>query len=287
VSAASTFGDDALISITLALSVLGRVDEGLDHLGASEVPPTRKKTPPQLYRGATDIFMTARRPKTTESENDGFLYDPDEAVRHLSSVDPTLRRLVERAGAFNLRLRSMQNPFEALARNIIYQQLHGTAAAAIHRRVLALFGSSKLRPQDILNASEESLRGAGLSGAKLAALKDLASKTIDGTVPTLARLRRMDDEEIVERLTQVRGIGRWTVEMLLIFRLGRPDVLPVGDFAVRKGFSLVYGMKELPKPKELMQYGERWRPYRSVASWYMWRANELPAETLKEMSLQS
>ena len=219
--------------------------------------------------------MTEREPKTTESDRGGFLYDPDEAVRHLSSVDPTLGSLIERAGPFNMRLRSMHNPFEALARNIIYQQLHGTAAAAIHRRVLALFGRDKLRPRDVLNASDESLRGAGLSGAKLAALKDLAAKTMDGTVPTLARLQRMGDEEIVERLTQVRGVGRWTVEMLLIFRLGRPDVLPVGDFAVRKGFSLAYGLSEMPKPKELMQYGERWRPFRSVASWYMWRASEL------------
>ena len=219
--------------------------------------------------------MTAREPKTTESDRGGFLYDPDEAVRHLSSVDSTLGSFIERAGPFNMRLRSMHNPFEALARNIIYQQLHGTAAAAIHRRVLALFGRDKLRPRDVLNASDESLRGAGLSGAKLAALKDLAAKTMDGTVPTLARLQRMGDEEIVERLTQVRGVGRWTVEMLLIFRLGRPDVLPVGDFAVRKGFSLAYGLSEMPKPKELMQYGERWRPFRSVASWYMWRASEL------------
>jgi DNA-3-methyladenine glycosylase II len=143
--------------------------------------------------------------------------------------------------------------------------------------VLALFGGVGLRPEDILGAPEEALRGAGLSGAKLAALKDLAAKTADGTVPTLARLRGMADEEIVERLTQVRGIGRWTVEMLLMFRLGRPDVLPVGDFAVRKGFALAYGLDESPKPKELLEYGERWRPYRSVASWYMWRAAELPA----------
>jgi DNA-3-methyladenine glycosylase II len=153
--------------------------------------------------------------------------------------------------------------------------------------VLALFGKQKLDPQDVLDASEESLRGAGLSGAKLAALKDLAAKTLDGTVPTLARLRRMEDEEIIEHLTQVRGIGRWTVEMLLIFRLGRPDVLPVGDFAVRKGFSLLHGAKELPKPKELVHYGERWRPFRSVASWYMWRVHELPSETLREVTLLS
>ncbi|MDX6695282.1 MAG: DNA-3-methyladenine glycosylase [Blastocatellia bacterium] len=231
--------------------------------------------------------MAARKSKTTGSVKNGFCYDPAEAVQYLSAVDPPLGRLIERAGPFKLEVRQIHNPFEALARNIIYQQLHGNAAGAIHSRVLALFGKQKLDPQDVLDASEESLRGAGLSGAKLAALKDLAAKTLDGTVPTLARLRRMEDEEIIEHLTQVRGIGRWTVEMLLIFRLGRPDVLPVGDFAVRKGFSLLHGAKELPKPKELVHYGERWRPFRSVASWYMWRVHELPSETLREVTLLS
>jgi DNA-3-methyladenine glycosylase II len=216
--------------------------------------------------------MNARKSKTTETDRDGFLYDPEEAVRYLSTVDKTLGRLMQRAGPFDMQLRQLHNPFETLARNIIYQQLHGNAAAAIHQRVLALFGKKKLRPQDILEAAEASLRGAGLSAAKLAALKDLAAKTLDGTVPTLARLRRMDDEEIIAHLTQVRGIGRWTVEMLLMSRLGRPDVLPVGDFAVRKGFQLTYNLEEMPKPKALAEYGERWRPFRSVASWYMWEA---------------
>jgi 3-methyladenine DNA glycosylase/8-oxoguanine DNA glycosylase len=150
------------------------------------------------------------------------------AVRHLGSADATLANLIELAGPFTLQIRHLHNPFEALARNIIYQQLHGKAAAAIHGRVLALFGKKKLHPQDVLSAPGEGLRGAGLSAAKLAALRDLSAKTLDGTVPTLARLRRMNDDEIVERLTAVRGIGRWTVEMLLMFRLGRPDVLPVG-----------------------------------------------------------
>ncbi len=216
--------------------------------------------------------MSARKSKLIVSKRDGFLYDADEAVQHLSSVDAILGELIERAGPFEMQLRRMHNPFETLARNIIYQQLHGNAAAAIHGRVLALFGQSKLRPEEILHASEESLRAAGLSGAKLAALQDLAAKTLDGTVPTLAKLRRMHDEEVIEHLTKVRGIGRWTVEMLLMSRLGRPDVLPVGDFAVRKGFQLTYDLEEMPKPKALADYGERWRPFRSVASWYMWQA---------------
>lgn len=231
--------------------------------------------------------MTTSKINSTQTNKDGYGYDPDEAIQHLSSVDPTLGRLIEHVGPFALPIRQMHNPFEALARNIIFQQLHGNAAEAIHKRVLALFGKKKLSPQDILDASEERLRSAGLSGAKLLALKDLAAKTLDGTVPTLAKLRRMDDEEIIEHLIQVRGIGRWTVEMLLIFRLGRPDVWPVGDFAIRKGYSLLHGSDEMPKPKELIQSGELWRPYRSVASWYLWRANELPAETLLEIVHQT
>ena len=215
--------------------------------------------------------------KRKDSAN-GFCYDPAEAVRHVAAADRVLGRLISRAGPFAMQLRPPQSPFEALARNIIYQQLHGKAAAAIHARVLALAGRKRLRPEDILAAADERLRTAGLSASKLAALRDLAAKASDGTVPTLARLRRMPDEEIVARLTEVRGVGRWTVEMLLMFGLGRPDVLPVGDYAVRKGFAVTYGLPEMPKPKELEAFGERWRPYRSVASWYMWRALELPRD---------
>jgi DNA-3-methyladenine glycosylase II len=216
--------------------------------------------------------------RKAEDAGDGLCYDAGAAVRHLAKADPVLARLMKRAGPFALKTRHLHNPFEALARNIVFQQLHGSAAEAIHRRVVELFGGGRLRPRDVLGASDEELRGAGLSGAKAAALKDLAAKTLDGTVPTLARLKRMDDEEIVERLTRVRGIGRWTVEMLLMFRLGRPDVLPVGDFAVRKGFMVAYGLGEMPKPKALELHAEAWRPYRSVASWYMWRALEHPGQ---------
>lgn len=220
--------------------------------------------------------MTTRIKKEADDFGDGLCYDAGAAVKHLAKADPVLAQLMKRAGPFALKTRHLHNPFEALARNIVFQQLHGSAAEAIHGRVVGLFGGGRLRPQDVLDASEEALRGAGLSGAKTAALKDLAAKTLDGTVPTLARLKRMDDEEIVARLTQVRGIGRWTVEMLLMFRLGRPDVLPVGDYAVRKGFMVAYGLGEMPKPKALALHAERWRPYRSVASWYMWRALEHP-----------
>ena len=220
-----------------------------------------------------------KKAKTSKGAlNHSYEFDPYIALKHLSNIDSTLAHLIEAVGPFEMEIRSMHSPFEALARNIVYQQLNGAAAAAIHARVLALFGGHRLRPQDILDAFDEALRGAGLSRNKIEALRDLAAKTLDGTVPTLANLKRMSDEEIIERLTQVKGIGRWTVEMLLIFRLGRPDVLPVGDFGVRKGFSLAYRMNELPTPKELAEYGGRWRPYHTVASWYMWRAVELPQE---------
>src|SRR5215207_4372704 len=219
--------------------------------------------------------MTTRVKGGAGDTGSGLGYDAGAAVKHLAQADPVLARLMKRAGPFALQTRHMHNPFEALARNIVFQQLHGSAAEAIHRRVVELFGGGRLRPQDVLEAPDEELRGVGLSGAKAAALKDLAAKTLDGTVPTLARLKRMGDEEIVERLTQVRGIGRWTVEMLLMFRLGRPDVLPVDDFGVCNGFRLAYGLRGMPKPRALAEFGARWAPYRSVAAWYLWRAVDL------------
>jgi DNA-3-methyladenine glycosylase II len=169
----------------------------------------------------------------------------------------------------------MQSPFQALFRAIVYQQLSGKAAATIMGRVMANYPRRALKPAAVLATSDAALRAAGMSRAKVLSVKDLATKTLDGTVPTLARLMKMDDAEIISRLVAVRGIGTWTVEMLLIFRLGRPDVLPVADFGVRKGFMLTYGLKELPAAKRILDHGERWRPYRSVASWYLWRAVEL------------
>lgn len=228
--------------------------------------------------------MAGKKRDQAEPNRNGYRFDPSEAVARLSAVDERMAALMRRVGPFNMQIRSMHNPFEALARNIVYQQLHGSAASAIHARVLALFNrKSRLRPQDILSAPDDRLRSAGLSRAKTVALKDLAEKTVAGIVPSLARLEKMGDEEIIERLSAVRGIGRWTVEMLLIFRLGRPDVLPIGDFAVRKGFGLAYQMERMPAPKELALYGERWRPFRTVASWYLWRASELPSEAFEEI----
>ncbi len=225
-------------------------------------------------------------------------YDPDTALAHLRKADPVLGRLIDRVetiGGFTLKLGHGGTPFTSLLESILYQQLHGKAAATIHKRVLLLYGADHLTaiptPQALLDTPEEQLRQAGVSGNKIKALKDLAARTLDGTVPTQAAIRRMKDEDIIERLTQVRGIGTWTVEMLLIFRLGRPDVLPVTDYGVRKGFALTFmklpktrfiAAADLPKPELLEKRGRRWAPYRSVASWYMWRACDLAASEKKQ-----
>ncbi len=205
-----------------------------------------------------------------------LMFDPEEAVARLRRKDRLLAQVIRQAGPFTHRPQKLQSPFQALLRAIVYQQLSGKAAASIFQRVKDLHpGRPGLTAAAILDTPELALRGAGLSRGKVLAVRDLAAKALDGTVPTLARLKKMDDEEIIDRLVQVRGVGRWTVEMLLMFRLGRPDVLPAGDFGVRKGFMLTYGTSDLPAPKLLLEHGERWRPFRSVASWYLWRAAEL------------
>jgi methylated-DNA-[protein]-cysteine S-methyltransferase len=204
----------------------------------------------------------------------GLPFDPVEAHRALREADPRLARLMDRTTAYRVRPDRMQSPFAALVESIVYQQLNGRAAATILGRLVALFRPRRFpRPEDLLEARDSRLRSAGLSRAKAAAVKDLAAKTLDGTVPrSCSTLEKWSDDQIIDRLTQVRGVGRWTVEMLLIFRLARPDVLPVDDYGVRKGFALFRGLRELPTRDQLLAYGERWRPYRSVASWYMWRA---------------
>jgi len=210
-------------------------------------------------------------------------FDGEEAVRTLAQADPQLGRLMDAAGPLQLTVRSAP-PFQALVRSIVYQQLAGKAAAAIHGRVLALFPGKRMTPAGLLAMPADTLRGAGLSGAKLAAMQDLARKVLDGTIPTSQALKRLTDAEIIERLTLVRGVGPWTVEMMLMFRMGRPDVLPVDDYGVRKGFSLTYGLSELPTRKELLAHGERWRPYRTVASWYLWRAVDLPPDVQAQLA---
>lgn len=201
--------------------------------------------------------------------------DWSEAERHLAGVDPKLAALMERVGPCTLG-RPGLSIFYSLARSIVYQQLAGAAAAAIMARVDALFGEGPCAVEHIAEASEQQLRGAGLSQAKMLALKDLAAKTLDGTVPTEKEMCSLSDDEIIERVTKVHGIGRWTVEMLLMFRLCRPNVLPMDDYGVRKGFQLLYRMRELPTKEQMLRRGKKWHPWRSVASWYMWRVLELP-----------
>ena len=184
-----------------------------------------------------------------------------------------MAELIARSRRYNITPALSIRPFDALAESIAYQQLSGKAAATIFGRVRALYPKRKwLDPEQLLATPDETLRAAGLSRAKTAALKDLAAKTIDGTVPAGRALIRMSDDEIITRLTAVRGICRWTVEMLLLFDLGRPDVWPVDDYGVRKGFAKTFGRRKLPTSKQLMKFGEKWRPYRSMAAWYFWRA---------------
>src|SRR3954469_20637877 len=197
--------------------------------------------------------------------------------KHLSKTHPRMAELISRARRFEQNKTPLVRPFDALAESIAYQQLNGKAAATIWGRVKALYPRRKwLDPKLILTTPDESFRAAGLSGSKTRALKDLAAKTLDGTVPSGRALAKMSDEEIIGRLTTVRGIGRWTVEMLLLFDLGRLDVWPVGDYGVRKGFAKTFGKRKLPNAKQLMKLGEKWRPYRSVAAWYFWRALDEP-----------
>ncbi len=212
-------------------------------------------------------------------DGDGaFGFDPDTAVAHLRAADPALARVIDAAGPFRMELKKTSSLFGALAEAIVYQQLSGKAAATIYGRVCALGPNPNRGPtaEQILRTDDDSLRAAGLSRPKLLALRDLARRTADGALPSLADVHRMDDEAVIERLTEVRGIGRWTAEMLLMFRLGRPDVLPADDYGVRKGFGIAFKKRELPTPQDVMKRGLRWKPYRTVASWYLWRAAERP-----------
>jgi len=203
-------------------------------------------------------------------------FDPAQALAHLRDADPALGRLIDAIGPFRMRLQRTPSLFAALAEAIIHQQLSGRAAATIHARVCALFPNVHVGPTaaGLARLSDTRLREAGLSAAKVAALRDLAQRSRAGELPALAAAQRMDDAALIERLTRVRGIGRWTVEMLLIFRLGRADVLPLDDYGIRKGFAAALGRGALPSAERLARRGARWRPYRTVASWYLWRAAE-------------
>ena len=199
-----------------------------------------------------------------------------EAATHLSKVDKILAKVIRKAGVHAPPFPKTEHPYRTLVQAVAHQQLTGKAATTILGRVKALYpGKSFPTPKDLLATPDRKLRAAGFSRAKVRSVKDIAAKTLDGVVPGHRALANLTDAEIIERLTSIRGVGQWTVEMLLIFRLGRPDVLPATDFGVRKGFALTYRKGEMPTPKELLAYGERWKPHRSSAAWFLWRACDL------------
>jgi DNA-3-methyladenine glycosylase II len=196
-----------------------------------------------------------------------------QAINHLSAVDPVLARLIREIGACELKPETRRSPFQSLVQAVAHQQLNGTAANTILTRFKKLFPKRRFpRPEDLANVTDEQIRACGFSFAKIRAIRDIAEKTLSGIVPGSRAIAKLSDDEIVARLTAVRGVGRWTVEMLLIFQLGRHDVLPADDFGVRMGFRHSYKKRGMPKPKQLLAHGERWRPYRTTAAWYLWRA---------------
>ena len=195
------------------------------------------------------------------------------AIKHLSAVDPLMKKLIAEIGACELKHEPKRSPFQSLVQAVAHQQLNGTAANTILTRFIKLFPKRKFpKPEDVAGVTDEQIRACGFSFAKIAAIRDIAAKTLDGTIPSSRKIEKMTDEEIIARLTEARGVGRWTVEMLLIFQLGRQDVLPVDDFGVRNGFRIAYKKRALPKPKALLQFGKRWRPHGTTAAWYLWRA---------------
>ncbi len=204
-------------------------------------------------------------------------------MKFLSSSDLVMARLIKECEKYTLVPDEMRSPFEALVHAVAHQQLNGTAANTILKRFKALFPGKRFPvPEDLAGVTDDQIRACGFSRAKILAIRDIAAKTIEGVVPSHRKIMNMEDMEIIERLTAVRGVGRWTVEMLLIFKLGRHDVLPVDDFGVRNGFMIAYKKKEMPKPRDLAEFGERWKPYRTAAAWYLWRAADRHKELKKK-----
>ena len=196
-----------------------------------------------------------------------------EALKHLSGRDPVMRALILKHGPCGLVPEARRSPFQSLVLAVAHQQLNGTAANTILTRFKKLFPKRRFpKPEDLADVTDGQLRACGFSFAKIAAIRDIAAKTLDGTIPSSRQIEKLSDEEIIGRLTGARGVGRWTVEMLLIFQLGRKDVLPADDFGVRSGFRLAYKKREMPKPKALLAFGKKWRPHGTTAAWYLWRA---------------
>jgi DNA-3-methyladenine glycosylase II len=195
------------------------------------------------------------------------------AHKHLSKRDPVLRRLIREHGKCDLTPEKRRSPFQSLVQAVAHQQLNGSAANTILSRFKNLFPGRKFpRPEDLAAVTDQQIRACGFSFAKIKSIRDITAKALDGTIPSSRQIVKLPDDEIIARLTEVRGVGRWTVEMLLIFQLGRPDVLPVGDFGVRTGFRVAYKKREMPKPKELLTFGEKWKPHRTTAAWFLWCA---------------
>jgi DNA-3-methyladenine glycosylase II len=204
------------------------------------------------------------------------------AHKHLSKRDPVLRRLIREHGKCALAPEMRRSPFQSLVQAVAHQQLNGTAANTILTRFKKLFPGRKFpRPEDLAKVTDAQIRAAGFSFAKIKAIRDIAEKASSGVIPTSRQIVKLSDDEIVARLTEVRGVGRWTVEMLLIFQLGRLDVLPVDDFGVRTGFRVAYKKRGMPKPKELLAFGEKWKPHRTTAAWFLWCAADA-AKTAKK-----
>jgi DNA-3-methyladenine glycosylase II len=206
----------------------------------------------------------------------GFTFQPRKALAHLSAADPALGAIIEAVGPFRMELKASRSLFGALAEAIVYQQLSNKAAATIYGRLEALYprATDGFTPRHILSTPDEKLRACGLSRAKVLAVQDLARRVAGGELPTLEETRTLGDAELIERLVKVRGIGRWSAEMFLMFRLGRPDVLPLDDYSLRKAYATAFRKRSLPSPQALAKAGEKWRPYRTVASWYLWRTLE-------------
>lgn len=203
-------------------------------------------------------------------------YSIPEAIQHLSATDPAMGALIHAVGPCEGMIRPIEHPFDALSEAVVYQQLSGKAASTILGRFRALLGSpERLDPEAVLSLDPQAMRAAGLSGAKTAAIRDLADKTLTGIVPDATTLRQLDDQTIIDRLTVVRGIGPWSVQMYLMFRLGRPDVLPHTDLGIRKGLQRLDGLTDMPAPAFVLERGEVWRPFRTLAAWYLWRGLEL------------
>lgn len=195
------------------------------------------------------------------------------AHKHLSKNDPVMKRLIREYGPCALVPESRRSPFQSLVQAVAHQQLNGTAANTILMRFKKLFPGRKFpKPEDLAKVTDAQIRACGFSFAKIRSIRDIAAKALDGTIPSSRQIGKLNDDEIVARLTEVRGVGRWTVEMLLIFQLGREDVLPADDFGVRSGFRQAYKKREMPKPKNLLAFGEKWRPHRTTAAWFLWRA---------------